>query len=56
MHLLPRSCWTIRLIGDVVIVGAHEVNGYRHYSKFSVADLPNELVTMDDLRVLRASA
>ena len=49
MRQLPKSQITIRRLGDDVIVGAHENHGYRHYTKFRLADLPNDLATGDDL-------
>lgn len=54
MRRLPDSEKTVHRCGDLAIVGAHvNEQGYVHYNKFRVSDLPNDLVSRDDLeRVL----
>jgi hypothetical protein len=49
--LLSKSDWTINRVGaKSLIVGAHANCGYRHYTKIDLADLPNDLVSEDDLK------
>lgn len=52
VELLPKSEMTIepcRADPNYVIVGAHEHQGYRYFTKVRLADLPNDLVSLDDL-------
>lgn len=53
---LPRSEWKFRRCGaDHVAVAMHTNAGYLHWTKFALVDLPNDLVSGDDLeRVLPA--
>lgn len=55
MKILPKSEWIISPSRDegCVIVGAHENNGYIHFTKVVVSDLPNYLISIDDLERLR---
>jgi hypothetical protein len=53
MKELPKSDWTFHQEGaDSIIVGAHEHNGYRWYTRVALADLPNDLVSLNDLERL----
>jgi hypothetical protein len=53
MKLLPRSDWTFAQEGaGSIIVGAHEHLGYRAFTKFALSDLPNDLISLDDLKRL----
>ena len=50
MRKLPKEEMTIHQEGaEHIIVGAHEHNGYRYYTKVALADLPNDLAGLDDL-------
>ena len=50
MRLLPKSEWTFdQEASDSVIVGAHEHEGCLWHTKFLLSDLPNDLVSLDDL-------
>jgi hypothetical protein len=47
---LPKSEITMRQIdSDTLIVGAHEHMGCRFFMKVALADLPNDLIGIDDL-------
>jgi len=51
MDLLPKELWKIEPIGDShVAAGIHEVRGAYHWTKFALADLPNDLLGVDDLK------
>jgi hypothetical protein len=50
MKELPKSDWTFH--SDSVIVAAHEHNGYRWYTKVALANLSNDLISLDDLKRL----
>lgn len=53
MKLLPKSEWTFDRAKDGgLIVGAHEHNGYVWHTQFALSDLPNDLVSLDDLERL----
>lgn len=54
MRELPKSEWTISPSRDVgyIIVGAHENNGYVHFTKLALSDLPNDLLGVRDLERL----
>ena len=51
LRLLPKSEMTFQRIADGrVVVGAHQDRaGYRYYSIFEESDLPNNLVSENDL-------
>jgi hypothetical protein len=50
MQLLPTEQRTFMHPDDQhVIAGAHEHNGARWYTKLRLMDLPNDLVSRDDL-------
>ena len=49
-RLLDRADWKIeRLDDEYVFIGAHELRGQRFWIKARLADLPNDLVVLDDL-------
>ncbi len=50
MRLLPKEQQTLARSGDAVVVGSHEHEGYRNYERFALSDLPNNLVSLDDLK------
>ena len=53
MRLLPKSDWTVdQEASDSVIVGAHEHGRYVWHTKFLLSDLPNDLLSLDDLKRL----
>lgn len=52
MRQLPKDEITIERSGAHVIVGAHENNGIRHFTKYRLSDLPNDLVSVEDLKGL----
>lgn len=50
MRRLPENQVMVRKIDDDhVAVSAYEHQGYRHWTKFALADLPNDLVRLEDL-------
>ena len=53
MDLLPKQEWTIHMeAADSVILGAWEYLGARAYKKFLLIDLPNDLLSLNDLEGL----
>lgn len=53
MQRLPGNQVLLRKIdGTHVAVSAHESNGYRYWTKFALSDLPNDLISCDDLKRL----
>jgi hypothetical protein len=40
---------------DSIIVGAHEHEGYLWHTKFMLSDLPNNLLSLDDLKPIGIS-
>lgn len=52
MQILPRSERIIHQSSrsDSIIVGAHEHNGYIWWTKILLSDLPNDLVSLGDLK------
>ncbi len=52
-EILPKCEWQYWLMqGDKIAVGHYIRHGYLGYSAVSLADLPNDLVTADDLKSL----
>lgn len=49
LKLLPRDEWLFETVPGAVILGAWERRGYLWYEKFALADLPNDLISSDDL-------
>jgi hypothetical protein len=50
MKILPKSERLFRVVGDHIIVAAHEnEDGYLWWTKIPLSDLPNDLVEMKDL-------
>jgi hypothetical protein len=49
---LPRDLITIQPLGDGVrvIASLFHRRGYRHYEIYPLSDLPNDLITHDDLK------
>lgn len=53
MRKLDKSEMVIRRLDERhVIVGAYELHGYIQKEKVALADLPNDLVSLDDLERL----
>lgn len=53
MKLLPKSQLMIEPCGNdanYVIIGAYEHLGYRYFQKIRLADLPNNIVSLEDLK------
>lgn len=51
MESLPKSEWQTKRCGpDHVIVGMHTNGGRVYWTKFALADLPNDFVSEDDLK------
>lgn len=51
MKPLPKSEWQVKRCGlDHLIVGMHTNGGAIFWTKFALADLPNEFVSEDDLK------
>ena len=52
MRKLPKSEWTMELSTNrqYLIVGSHENLGFRHYHRVPLSDLPNDEVSLDDLK------
>ncbi len=52
MERLPKDQIDIKLTSDGlhVIASLYENEGYRHYEKYPLSDLPNELISLDDLK------
>ena len=50
--LLPKERITLKLSEDktCVIAGIYEYAGYMDYEKYRFSDLPNDLVSIDDLK------
>ena len=47
---LPRGEWRWQPCGtDHVAIAMHTHHGYLHWTKVALADLPNDLVCLDDL-------
>lgn len=56
MTPLPRSEWMMRRCGpDHAIVGMHTNFGAIYWTKFALVDLPNEFISVDDLKLILAS-
>jgi hypothetical protein len=52
-RLLEKAKWTTRCIDlRSIELGAWEYGGYRHYRRYKLADLPNDLVGRDDFERL----
>ena len=49
--LLPKEDITIKSMGDGihVIASLYELRGYRVYEKYALSDLPNDLISLNDL-------
>ena len=53
MRKLPKAEFTFHQEEqNSIIVGAHEHNGYRWYTRLALSDLPNDLVSLNDLKRL----
>jgi hypothetical protein len=52
MRRLPREDWKIRREGECVLVAADEHAGAYWSTRLELADLPNDLISSNDLRVL----
>jgi hypothetical protein len=52
MRRLPKNKIEIYLSADgkYVIASMFEDNGYRHYEKYRLSDLPNDLISFNDLK------
>jgi hypothetical protein len=51
MTPLPRSEWQVKRCGqDHAIVAMHTNGGGLYWTKFALADLPNEFIDVDDLK------
>jgi hypothetical protein len=51
MTPLPKSEWRVKRCGaDHAIVGMHINGGIVYWTKFALADLPNEFISDDDLK------
>lgn len=52
MKKLAKTDITLKLMedGKRVIASLFENEGYRHYDLFNVSDLPNDLISLDDLK------
>lgn len=47
---LPKDEWRGQPCGtDHVAIAMHTNNGYLHWTKFALSDLPNDLISRDDL-------
>ena len=52
MKLLPKHIWDISIStndSNYAIVGIYEHLGYVYYQKIRLRDLPNNLISIDDL-------
>jgi hypothetical protein len=55
MTPLPKSEWRVKRCGpDHAIVGMHTNGGGIYWTKFALADLPNEFIGVEDLKSLTA--
>jgi hypothetical protein len=53
MPLLPKEQWRLeRIPGGFVAAGIYDNLGHRHWVKFVESDLPNDLVSVEDLERL----
>ena len=50
MRRIPDGEVAIRLAGDVLAIGAHEINGYVFYTRLMLADLFEDLTRRDDFK------
>jgi len=51
MTPLPKSEWRVKRCGpDHAIVGMHTNGGGIYWTKFALADLPNEFIGVEDLK------
>jgi len=52
MNKLPKDQITLELMADGIHVMASlfKDKGYRHYEKYKLSDLPNDLISPDDLK------
>jgi len=51
MTPLPKSKWRVKRCGpDHAIVGMHTNGGGVYWTKFALADLPNEFIGAEDLK------
>src|SRR5437867_54535 len=52
MRRLPSEQWKIQREGELVLVAADEHNGAYWWTRFELADLPNDLLSVDDLKFI----
>jgi hypothetical protein len=50
MRLLPKNQIRIERQGDCILAGLWEEEGYIYWGKFLFSDLPNDLISLDDLK------
>lgn len=50
MKKLPGDQVLIEQSGDNVVASLFEDRGYRHWEKYPLSELPNELISRDDLK------
>jgi hypothetical protein len=49
-QLLPKSEWRLERYGNYLIAGCWIKNGYLHYERILLRNLPNDLISDDDLK------
>jgi len=53
MKLLPKDLWLLeRISGGFIAAGIYDNAGHRHWVKIAESDLPNDLLSIQDLERL----
>jgi len=51
VNSLPKEHWRLKMFGAKrVAAGVHEVGGARYWTLFALSDLPNDLISTEDLK------